>query len=303
MPVEPSLGKKTADHIRRLILRQVSRPEIKGVDAEIPSADVTHFTLANTSNVRRGSREKDADFTVNVDGTGIVQPKSKVVSASLLPKTDLTIRPSVDNDRVNFRSTSVYNATLGSQLLQCYRTDVGWGGADDVQSPQFEFRCNTFLPNGGFLIRRKSTVLGPTNVAIAVPKVSSSVHSVTRGQLAVYYVPEEIELLVPLVRRREQNPSAGSAAERTFWLKEKQLLAAVVGNNVGAQDIQIISVFRRVPLAAVARIEMGREERNLCMYLRPSSGNMVQSGSRRTYTIAFGRVCGQAQIVRVLVPD
>jgi hypothetical protein len=116
-------------------------------------------------------------------------------------------------------------------------------------------------------------------------------------------VPESIEARIPVIRMRAHGPTLNDPLELFAWAAEKKLLAAAVGNGTTESDIQIIGVFRKVPVNNISRIEIGQGAGNLCIFLRPKCGNVVQSCNRPMFSIAFGRVRGKNEVVRVLVPE
>jgi hypothetical protein len=98
-------------------------------------------------------------------------------------------------------------------------------------------------------------------------------------------------------------PSPGSLAEIAAWPLEKQLLAEMAGADVSPADIQVIGVFKRIPIGVASVIEIGPGPGNLSIFLRPTTTKVVQSAVRKTFTIAFGLVKGHNRVVRAVVPS
>jgi hypothetical protein len=149
----------------------------------------------------------------------------------------------------------------------------------------------------------KIEIITPTAVIKVPINSGGKLRLIGSGSLTVNSVPPNIESKIPLIKSREPGPARDALAHHVTWIEEKKLLAAAACGDFTEQDVQILGIYRHVPLSSAARIEMGPGPGKLSLYFRPIKGNMVQSSNRPIYSIAFGRVRGRQDVLRVLIPE
>ena len=300
-----SIGKKSLEQLRRLFLQYSSRTNATAIDLTISPANIALYSLTDSLSLCSGRHE-----------TSILEFHSCI--------TKFDLRPTVENDDLHLfgrsicyedptidvcdgllaPATEVRDGSLNVHPAMSSQVLLSLQAGGHAQSASISFGCKAVMPLDGRALRRFSKGVQSASVTLKRPKVlREQTSSKVFGEAKVRDVPASIQVETPLIRVRESPPGSDLLSNVTAWMPEKKLLAGVVGGETTSADIQIIGVFRRVPIRSVVRIEIGPGPGNLSLYLRPKCGNMVQSANRPMFSIAFGRVRGKKEVVRALIPE
>jgi hypothetical protein len=301
-PGKPSVAKKTVEHLRRLFLRRSPRPQTNTASLRCEPAIVQRFSLAESAAVMPGSRESTLQ---QIDGryASICLRKDPVCCSLMLVQDK---RPGQSNvkDGLSPSTIGVLNGTLQQHPVVCAEIAPAVELCVDTKRMPvvFEAKIGTKCDLG--LTRPELLSVNSQQILMDAPEaVKQSLIERTMKRSFVKIVPKHIEAATPLIRKRDAGPSENTLAAHAAYLTERQLLAQVAGDCTTARDILIVGIFSHVPLSCASRIAIGPGPAKLSIYLRPKSGKMVQFKNRQLYSIAFGRIKGKKEIVRVLIPE
>lgn len=114
-------------------------------------------------------------------------------------------------------------------------------------------------------------------------------------------VPQAIAERIPLDRRRLPMPPPNSLEWQAAFLQERQLLAHTAGAGVSFTDIDLVGVYRNVPITAARRLEIEKDTNALLLYLRPQYTLGIDPGQKPVVSIAIGRVKSDGRLVRAVI--
>jgi hypothetical protein len=114
-------------------------------------------------------------------------------------------------------------------------------------------------------------------------------------------VAQAVAERIPLERRRLPMPAPGSLEWQAAYLQERQLLAHTAGAGVSFTDIELVGVYRNVPITAARRLEIEKDTNALLLYLRPQVALSSDAGQKPVVSIAIGRVRSDGRLVRAVI--
>lgn len=122
----------------------------------------------------------------------------------------------------------------------------------------------------------------------------------TRGS-RVLRVPPALVERIPLDRQALPMPSRDSLEWQAAYLQERQLLAHAAGAGVSFSEIDLVGIYRAVPITAARRLEVEKGTNSLLLYLRPQVACGTDSSQKTVVSIAIGRVRGDGRLVRSVI--
>lgn len=123
----------------------------------------------------------------------------------------------------------------------------------------------------------------------------------TVRQPRVARVPASMAERVPLDRQRLPMPPRDSLEWQGAYLQERQLLAHAAGAGVPFTDIDLVGVYRKVPITAARRLEVEKGTNSLLLYLRPQVASRADPAQKPIVSIAIGRVKTDGRLVRAVI--
>lgn len=117
----------------------------------------------------------------------------------------------------------------------------------------------------------------------------------------VQRVPPALVERIPMDRQRLPMPSRDSLEWQAAYLQERQLLAHAAGPGVSFSEIDLVGIYRAVPITAARRLEVERGTNSLLLYLRPQMASGSDSTPKTVVSIAIGRVRSDGRLVRSVI--
>ena len=298
--------------IRRALGRLATQARVQRIDlgALVPRASIRPLSVHGGERPRTGAREQEANSR-EVIVQFVAPPSDTVVAGGALSDQD---PDSLFYCRISANSAAfrlAQSARLGSGLVQnpIVRRPSSAVPAPDIKTVRaagltpgtaLEVFARPMLPGSAPI---HTLPIGPVAAPAPTPRRHGFQKNGLPGALSarVLRVPPALVERIPLDRARLPMPSRDSLEWQAAYLQERQLLAHSAGPGISFTEIDLVGIYRAVPITAARRLEVEKGTNSLLLYLRPQVATGSDITPKTVVTIAIGRVKSDGRLVRSVI--